>query len=325
MAALNFARSFPFPPHRQHMGQGGATIIDSICGRQSFSFGVRSMREAYLDESSSTASGEPVLIVAGFVSDKERWALFEEKWRETVLAPYKITHLHTKQLRSHNDKLYRHLNLDARKSLRSNAVETIAAHVESAFSIYMRPHDWQHATTAEERRRWGSCYGICTELLLVAMSENKYGGPAPERMNVFLEDGHANLGDALKRIRYYQQDTEPPEWPQLVDDANFNNVETQRLSAMRIGEVGTVSKLSSCAAQAGDMLAYLVGYVFSRHRTRAFEGVFDHLLSLQPVCSTGYGPSSVTELTEALREVERMPRETEKAYMQRRWSFVSAG
>ena len=30
MAALNFARSFPFPPHRQHMGQGGATIIDSM-------------------------------------------------------------------------------------------------------------------------------------------------------------------------------------------------------------------------------------------------------------------------------------------------------
>ena len=120
-----------------------------------------------------------------------------------------------------------------------------------------------------------------------------------------LEDGHANLGDALKRIRYYQQDTEPPEWPQLVEDANFNIVVPQRLSAMRIGEIATVSKVSSCAAQAGDMLAYLVGYVFSGHRTRAFEGVFDHLLSLQPVVSTGYGPSSVTELAEALREVER--------------------
>ena len=44
------------------------------------------MREAFLDESSSTASGEPVLIVAGFVSEKERWAIFEENWRETVLA-----------------------------------------------------------------------------------------------------------------------------------------------------------------------------------------------------------------------------------------------
>ena len=108
------------------------------------------MLEAFLDESSSTASGHPVLIVASFVSEKDRWALFEEKWRETVLAPYKITHLHTKQLRSHNDKLYRHLNLDARKSLLSSAVETIAAHVESAFSIYMRP------MTGSMRRRWKS-------------------------------------------------------------------------------------------------------------------------------------------------------------------------
>ena len=32
---------------------------------------------------------------------------------------------------------------------------------------------------------------------------------------------------------------------------------------------------------------------------------FDHLLSLRPVVSTGYGPSSVKELTDALREVER--------------------
>jgi hypothetical protein len=39
------------------------------------------------------------------------------------------------------------------------------------------------------------------------------------------------------------------------------------------------------------MLAYLVGYVFSGHQTPAFEGVFDHLLNLQPVVSTGYGPS----------------------------------
>ena len=263
------------------------------------------MREAFLDESTSMASGKPVLIVAGFVSEKERWTLFEKKWRKTVLDSYKITHLHSKQIRSHNDKLYRHLNLDARKALLSTAVETIAAHVESAFSIYMRPHDWQHATTVEERRRWGSCYGVCTELLLVAMSENKYGGPTPERVSVFVEDGHANLGDALKRIRYYQQDTEPPEWPRMIEDTNFSNVEPMRLSAMRIGEIGSVSKLSSCAAQAGDLLAYLVGYVFSGHRTPAFEGVFDHLLSLQPAVSTGYGPSSVKELTEALREVER--------------------
>jgi len=164
------------------------------------------MREAFLDESSSTAAGQSVMIVAGFVSEKERWALFEAEWRKKVLQPYKITHLHSKQLRSHNDKLYRHLDLDQREALLSTAVETIATHVESAFAIYMRPYDWQHETTPEERRRWGSCYGVCTELLLVAMSENKYGGPNPERVSIFIEDGHANLGDALKRIRYYQQD-----------------------------------------------------------------------------------------------------------------------
>ena len=148
------------------------------------------------------------------------------------------------------------------------------------------------------------------------MSENKYGGPAPERMNVFLEDGHANLGDALKRIRYYQQDTEPPEWPQMVEDANFKDVEPQRLSAMRIGEIGTVSKLSSCEAQAADMLAYLVGYVFSRHRTPAFEGVFDHLLSLQPVVPPGMVPPESRNSPKRFAKSSASERSKEKAYMQ---------
>src|SRR5437868_10882170 len=97
-----------------HMEHASANIIHSVWEHQAFPGGVRSMREAFLDESSSTAAGKPVMIVAGFVSEKERWTLFEAEWREKVLQPYNITHLHSKQLRSHNGKLYRHLNLDQR-------------------------------------------------------------------------------------------------------------------------------------------------------------------------------------------------------------------
>ena len=79
-----------------------------------------------------------------------------------------------------------------------------------------------------------------------------------------------------------------------------------RMTAMRIGEIGAVSKLSSNPAQAADFLAYLVSYVFSSHRSPVFEGVFDHLLSLRPVVSSGWSPASVKRLTIAIREVERM-------------------
>jgi len=139
------------------------------------------MLEAFFDESSSTAGGGPVMIIAGFVSQKERWQHFERMWREAVLESFKISHFHTKQLRSHNASLYRHLNYEQRRALLKSVVEIIAGHVESAFSIYMRPHDWEEATSADERRRWGSCYGVCTELLLGAMSDNGYGGPDPQR------------------------------------------------------------------------------------------------------------------------------------------------
>ncbi len=141
------------------------------------------------------------------------------------------------------------------------------------------------------------------------LSEQKYGGSNPERVSIFMEDGHANLGDALKRIRYYQQDTDLPEWPPIVGDANFDSVEPVRLSSMRIGKTGSVSKLASGAAQAADLLAYLVGYVCSGHQTPVFAGVFDHLLSLQPVGSTGWGPASVKELVEALRQVAQTRKE----------------
>jgi len=204
-------------------------------------------------------------------------------WREDVLEPFKISHFHTKQVRSQNTSLYRHLTYEERRALLKSVVEIIAAHVESAFSIYMRPHDWQEATSADERRRWGSCYGVCIELLLGAMSDNGYGGSDPQRVSIFLEDGHQHIGDALKRIKYYQQDAEPPEWPSMSDEVHTGYVEPRRMTAMRIGEIGAVSKLSSCPAQAADFLAYLVSYVFSGHQSPVFEGVFDHLLSLRPV------------------------------------------
>jgi hypothetical protein len=264
------------------------------------------MPEAFFDESSSTAGGRPVLIIAGFVSPKERWRQFDQMWREGVLEPFKISHFHTKQLRSQNASLYRHLTYEERRALLKSVVETIAAHVESAFSIYMRPHDWQEATSADEMRRWGTCYGVCIELLLGAMSDNGYGGSDPRRVSIFMEDGHQHIGDALKRITYYQQDTEPPEWPSMIEEVNTGYVEPMRMTAMRIDEIGAVSKLSSYPAQAADFLAYLVGYVFSGHRSPVFESVFDHLLSLRPVVSTGWSPANVKQLTAAMREVERM-------------------
>src|ERR1041384_2098332 len=66
-----------------------------------------------------------------------------------------------------------------------------------------------------------------------------------------------------RRIRAYQHDTEPVEWPPITGSPERIVPDPLRTSFMRVGSVSLVPKrsISTPAVQAADLLAYLIGCV----------------------------------------------------------------
>ena len=219
------------------------------------------MLEAYCDESDSVAGGSPLLVLAGYLSDEADWRLFNKAWASKVLDAYSIPYFHAKDLRSQNAKLYRHLNFKERRNLLEAACSVIGQHVKAGAIVYMRPSDWKNSTSPRQRSKWGSAYGICVELMVAVVLGEIVGGP--ERVSVFLEDGHVNAADAIRKIHNYKHDTEPIEYPEMalpVHTSEPNHPELRmREESMRIGDIALVSKVRSMPTQAADLLAYLVG------------------------------------------------------------------
>jgi hypothetical protein len=194
--------------------------------------------------------------------------------------------------------------------LLASASRIIGHHVRGGSIVYMRPSDWKNNTTPQERSRWGSAYGVCMELLLGTVNELVMG---PERVSVFLEDGHVNADDAVTRIRNYKADTEPMEYPELAGDGRVFDPEHSemkaRMTKMRVGRVGLVPK-SALPTQAADLLAYLVGPSLRPPLHGVFEGVLDDLLPRTTHVLSAWGPRRVSELAETMRAVEAERAET---------------
>jgi hypothetical protein len=150
------------------------------------------MLEAYCDESDSTTlGGEPVLVLAGYLADESEWRNLISAWEKEILDKYKIPYFHAKELRSRNAKFYRHLDFAARRDLLNTACSLIKHNVRAGAIVYMRPSDWKRETTQRQRSKWGSAYGVCMEMLLSPVLSKLVQGP--ERVSIFLEDGHANV------------------------------------------------------------------------------------------------------------------------------------
>jgi hypothetical protein len=244
--------------------------------------------EAYCDESATIAGGEPLLVLVGYLADHTDWAAFSESWDREILKKYGLPHFHAKDLRSSNSKVYRYFDFSQRRELLATSCKVIGDHIGGGAVVYMRPSNWKRNTTPGQRSRWGSAYGVCMELLLGAFNEIV---PGPQRVNVFLEDGHANADDAVNRIRNYKSDTEPMEYPELAGPGRVFDPEhpemKSRETKMWIGETRLVPK-SAMPTQTADLLAYLVGASLRQPIYPVFDGILDDLLPRKPHLLSGW-------------------------------------
>jgi hypothetical protein len=129
-----------------------------------------------------------------------------------------------------------------------------------------------------------------------------------ERVNVYLEAGHANSEAALQKIRNFKSDTEPVKWPDLADITTANHDRTpeaqMRVSAMRIGSYGTVGKTDSPPTQAADLFVYLAATALRNDNDPVFSDCLDLLLAGKPHVLSPWGPVKLAELIQSIRSVE---------------------
>ncbi len=263
------------------------------------------MLELYLDESVSYFGPDPgrrdLLVIAGYVAEADAWVTFSKEWTE-ILHTYRLSHFHAKELRSRNARLYRHLDLKERQRLLAEFCSLIKQHLLLGIAGYIRPYDYERATTSEIRSRMGSTYGTLTNLLLVLLSGvllNPSG--TPDRVNVFLEAGHKNAREAVDQVAHYKASTEPV--PETVDGVSGDVIHLNplRTSFMRIGDHGLLRKKEAPPLQAADLLAYLVGLAAHiEDPAPVYDGVLDTLLESRLHVLTPWDPQAVAELADAM-------------------------
>lgn len=94
---------------------------------------------AYIDESCSHA-GSPVLVLAGFVYEREHAELLEQEW-SVVLSREKIPFLHMKDFTKPGQKPYAHLSEPRKKELSIEFVDIIHRHRTLSFATVVNESD----------------------------------------------------------------------------------------------------------------------------------------------------------------------------------------
>jgi Protein of unknown function (DUF3800) len=274
--------------------------------------------EVYLDESLSyfglDPARTPLLVIAGYVAEEDEWESFSKGWAATLQA-FQLSHFHAKELRSSDARLYRHLSFGQRRDLLSRLSALITKHTLLGVASYMRPTDYKHSTTPDFRARKGSTYGALVDLILMTLS-NILVKPAadPERVNIFLESGHKNSREALCRIEYYKQETEPV--PNDIEgNPNIINNNPLRTCFMRIGAYGLAAKREALPLQAADLLAYLIGAAAHMKDSHpVFDDTLDNLLQSRPHVLSPWGTEAVRTLIEAAEAGDREAAESRREF-----------
>ena len=271
----------------------------------------------YFDESQVGLAGRSILVLGGYLAPVEKWLGFSEQWN-AILQKNSLTHFHAKDLPNGHSKLYRNLSFRAREQLVEELTQVIIDHVDMGIAVMMSPDDWNACTTDVFRSQHGSAYGICMQLLLLLASAilMKPEGQEPERVDVFLEDGHANADDAILRVGYYKDDTEPVEilsGAQIrhrpeISPGEYIQIPEQtpfRTRFMRIGQRGLAPKVATKPVQAADLFAYLTSNLL-RPAGRAIFSAFNRLGRQKPHWLSVWPAGKVNVLAHLIEQGEKL-------------------
>jgi hypothetical protein len=278
------------------------------------------MLEAYFDESGTHADPrEALLILAGYIADEEEWKTFYTRWK-SVLDRFQLPRFHMKDIQNFRHPLFKHLSADDRRSLVVALIDAIADTAVLGTLHYMRLHEYKSVTTPPFRSRYGSAYGMLLTLTLLQLGSVLINPlKQPETIRVFLEAGHANANDALRLIKYWQEDTAPAPTEYQGEPVEVVREDPDRTSRLRIADFGLGSKENMYPLHAADMLAYLASSALSFKGDDFLTGLFDTLLPRFTHLSTYWDKAGLEEVVAFVKggEKEKLALRTEMHELQK--------
>jgi hypothetical protein len=237
---------------------------------------------SYFDE--SYTSRENDVVVAGYVSTIERWAVFAEQWKQRLEA-YQVPYFHMMDFRNGRSRLLRHLSSTQRAQLLAELFDLIHQHVQFGVSCRIKPSEYNAMATASFRSSYGSAYSVAVAMCEY-MIEHSLREANSERhtLEIVLDRGHKHTEEALKNLRYFATKRQPPDPLEHYPDAELiGRLESPQITLSKIGDD---DKVNSRPLQAADILAHTA--------LRApFDKVSESLLDLL----TAGLPHAVYELT----------------------------
>jgi hypothetical protein len=194
----------------------------------------------YFDESGTHGEGSPVIIVAGFIASANQWSSYEGDLSQ-LLAEYGVKVFHARKFRTGKGD-FKGWQMPRRAQFNSRFLKLADDHLAYGLATVLRPDDYANIYRLGEfprRARPDTQYGLCVRTALwksvVLMKDRREDWP----LNVVLEDGHVNAGDAIRVFGEFRDDLHPEYAPLL-------------------GKLDFASKLNCMPLAMADSLAYAI-------------------------------------------------------------------
>jgi hypothetical protein len=284
----------------------------SLCGFSSVHGDTIAVLEAYIDESGS--HDDKLLVIAGYVSQVERWVSFSQEWKK-ILVDHSLSYFHMKDFRNPKSRAYRHLAPRDKENLLDALVNVIHHNVLFGIAFLVSPAVYSRLTTPAFRSRHGSCYSMAAQGCLgLAFHFLRQLGSSAETVGIFVEEGHKNDREVIEALGEFKRQTDPIDLPDDLDGAVYGGPldmlqdpysgedDPLRRRGVKVGAYGLGSKKIMLPLQAADIFAYCA-HGFARRPDAYFcRGVIDKLRGRVPHYGYACGKKQLLELMEGVKK-----------------------
>jgi hypothetical protein len=160
---------------------------------------------AYFDESGTHGEESPAVTIAGFIASADQWIAYERDLSQ-LLADYEVKVFHAKKFRTKKGE-FKGWPTPKRAQFNSRFLKLADDHLACGLAMILRPDDYRNIYQLGEfprRARPDTQYGLCFRTALWKSAVFMKDRPADWPLNIILESGHKNVGDAIRVFGEFQ-------------------------------------------------------------------------------------------------------------------------
>jgi hypothetical protein len=180
---------------------------------------------AYFDESGTHGAESPVMTIAGFIANQSQWSSCQADLSK-LLAEYGVKTFHARKFRTGKGD-FKRWPMPRRAQFNSRFLKLADDHLACGLAMILRSEDYENIYRLGEfprKARPDTQYGLCFRAALWKAAVLLKERPTDWPLNVVLETGHNNAGDAIRVFGEFQ-DSLRPEYSSSLGTLNFASKE----------------------------------------------------------------------------------------------------